>query len=110
MGVKVHCEAADAVTTSRQQDKRQMVLLRVLQDAYEYHGITRLAKLLIFYIIGQVVIYYHWGDSAPDFRSSVIESFKSFGPSDSQQTGITQFTTMSSGMAYMTGYLGQVWY
>jgi hypothetical protein len=92
----------------QQQLRRVVPVRRVLADAYEYHGLTGLARFVTLAVFASLVLYLHWTSTAPGFKAAVQGSFKAYGSPDWQGQDLAGVSTMMDGVEYAAGWL-QLW-
>lgn len=94
-------------TSSVQQGKwrRLVPLARVVQDAYEYHGFNELVFFFLFALCCNLVLYFHWSDKTPTFKSVVQESFVKYGDPDFLEVKLSGADNMYDGIQYAVGWL-----
>jgi hypothetical protein len=93
----------------QQQQLRRVVPVRaVLADAYEFHGLSDLARFVTLAVFASCVLYWHWSPTAPSFKAAVQGSFKAYGDPDWQGHQLAGVSTMMDGVEYAAGWL-QLW-
>jgi hypothetical protein len=53
----------------------QVNLQHVIQDAYEYHGASRLAWFIIYFALCNMVLFMHWDINTPVMKSSAQQGW-----------------------------------
>lgn len=81
-------------------------LQRLLIDAYEYHGLTNLLCYSVYVIFAIFALYTQWGDTASNFKSTVVENLLHYDTGDDwQYYDLSNVNSMLDGFQYICGVL-----